>query len=334
MREMRATREAIHYVAEYKNSKIVIKLGEAIVRQPEALLEVITDINLLQAVGIEVFIAHSQGELTDDRLFGDIPVLTFEKTENTSPDTLIAELAISLKAKKLVYVTERDGVFSEDKLIRQATLQQTQKLLEVSGLITGGMRDKLGAAIIACKGGVPRVHIISGFRESALLKELLSCDGIGTMIYRRASYQRIRKAKDSDILEIAKVLGEQNLATSIAVEDITKNLEKILVFTVDGEIHGCAITTEYEATSAVEVSYLSVSSSYEDSDALRKLLNKVTKNARKREIRYVFLDTAKNSATLGIYPWFLGLGFKKYNRNRFPWSGKEVQATKAWVKYV
>jgi len=330
----RMVREALHFVNQYRSSKLVIKLGEAIIRQPKALLEVITDINLLKAAEIEVFIAHSQRELTGDRLFGNIPVLSFEETENTSADALIAEFAISLKAKKLVYVTERDGIFSESKLIRQVTVKQAQELLEVTGLITGGMRNKLGAAIVACKAGVSRVHIISGLREGSLLKEILSCEGLGTMIYRRASYQRARRAKEGDILEIAKVLSEQGFSASIALEEIIENLERISVFTVDGEVHGCAITTEHETTSAVEVNYLSVSSSYEDSDALLKLLRKIIKDARKREIRYVLLDTSKNPALLGIYPWFLELGFKQYNGNRFPWSGKEVQAKKAWVKYV
>jgi len=59
----RMIREALHFVNQYRSSKLVIKLGEAIIRQPKALLEVITDINLLKAAEIEVFIAHSQREL-------------------------------------------------------------------------------------------------------------------------------------------------------------------------------------------------------------------------------------------------------------------------------
>lgn len=334
MNEIRTIREALHYVDQYQGSKVVIKLGEAIVRQPETLLEVIKDIHLLRAVGMEVFIAHSQGELVEDKLFGDIPILTFRKTKDTSVDERIANLAIDLKAAKLVYVTEHDGVFAEGKLIRQAPLKQAQNLLEVPGLVTGGMREKLQASIIACEGGVPRIHIISGFREGALLKEILSCEGLGTMIYKGPSYQRIRRAKEEELLEIIRVLHEQKFAVPVAIKDITENLERILVFAVDREIHGCVITTEYKTTSAVEASYLSVSSSYEGSDALQRLLYKVTKDARRREFRYVFLDIAKNLSTLGIYPWFLELGFRKYNRKEFPWQQNEIQAIKAWVKFV
>jgi len=92
-----------------------------------------------------------------------------------------AELAVSLKASKLIMLTNVKGVLNANKqLVKTLTLDQAKKLVD-SEAVSGGMTPKLKSCILALEGGVPRSHIIKASRH-ALLEEVLTKDGTGTMI--------------------------------------------------------------------------------------------------------------------------------------------------------
>ena len=101
---------------------------------------------------------------------------------NINADTAASEIAIALKAKKMVFLTDIDGLLDKDKnLISLIEKEKIQSLID-DGTINGGMIPK----ILSCKNcidnGVEKVHILNGTKENTLIYEIFSDSGIGTMI--------------------------------------------------------------------------------------------------------------------------------------------------------
>jgi acetylglutamate kinase len=104
---------------------------------------------------------------------------------NVNADTLAEVLASGLGAKKLVYLTGAPGLLRDaddpTSLVAFAAPEDLQALLD-AGAVKGGMRPKVEACLRAVKGGVRRTHIIDGRTPDALLLELFTGHGSGTMI--------------------------------------------------------------------------------------------------------------------------------------------------------
>ena len=101
---------------------------------------------------------------------------------NMNADHVAEEVAIAMKAEKLIYLTDVQGILKEKKLVNRLTLSQAKDLCSHPD-IKGGMLPKLTCSISAVDGGVSRVHIINGGIEHAVLLELFTDVGIGSMIY-------------------------------------------------------------------------------------------------------------------------------------------------------
>lgn len=104
---------------------------------------------------------------------------------NVNADSFASALAVALGAAKLIFLTNISGLLAEvddpDSLIAQAAVEQVRGLID-SGKIRGGMIPKVEAALDASMGGVERVHLIDGTVAHSLLLELLTDEGVGTMI--------------------------------------------------------------------------------------------------------------------------------------------------------
>ena len=95
---------------------------------------------------------------------------------------MAGEIAQSLKAEKLILLTDVKGIGdSENNLISKISLRNGQRILKEE-FITGGMTPKLTAALDAKKRGVKSCHIIDGRVPHAVLLEVLTEEGVGTMI--------------------------------------------------------------------------------------------------------------------------------------------------------
>lgn len=104
------------------------------------------------------------------------------ETYNINADLVAGRIAASLKARKLVLLTDTEGVLNkEEELISTIKRKDTQKFLD-DGTIKGGMIPKITCCLEALKGGVRKAHIIDGRKKHALLLEILTKGGIGTQI--------------------------------------------------------------------------------------------------------------------------------------------------------
>jgi acetylglutamate kinase len=103
-------------------------------------------------------------------------------TYNINADLVAGKLAEVLSAEKLVVLTNTPGVLDKDgKLLTGLTPRKIDQLVE-KGVISGGMLPKIGSALDAARNGVKSVHIIDGRVPHALLLEVLTDQGVGTLI--------------------------------------------------------------------------------------------------------------------------------------------------------
>ena len=102
---------------------------------------------------------------------------------NLNADTAAAEIAVALRAEKLIFLTDVPGIKdSGGQLIPQMTAAQVRELVQ-SGVISGGMIP-MAEACLRALDGVSRTHIIDGRVPHALIRELFTDEGVGTMITR------------------------------------------------------------------------------------------------------------------------------------------------------
>ena len=104
------------------------------------------------------------------------------ETYNINADVVAGKIAEVLKAEKLVLLTNTPGVLDrEGKLLTGLSAREIDELF-ADGTISGGMLPKIGSALDAARGGVNAVHIIDGRVDHALLLEIMTDHGVGTMI--------------------------------------------------------------------------------------------------------------------------------------------------------
>jgi acetylglutamate kinase len=120
---------------------------------------------------------------------GYIPVVSpigFDDTGsryNINADTVASSIAQVIRAEKLIYISDVDGVLDNDgKLISEIKIKDIDKMIDT--VLTGGMIPKVLSAKEAIENGVKKVHIINGKKQHALLEEIFTDAGIGTQIVR------------------------------------------------------------------------------------------------------------------------------------------------------
>lgn len=104
---------------------------------------------------------------------------------NINADLAAGALAVAAAAEKLVFLTNVEGLYrdlgDEGSLISETTVEQLEKLLS-DGALSEGMIPKIRSAVDAVRAGVPRAHILDGRLQHALLLEIFTDEGVGTMV--------------------------------------------------------------------------------------------------------------------------------------------------------
>lgn len=101
---------------------------------------------------------------------------------NINADLAASKIADSLNAKKIIFMTDTPGVLDNDKKLFETLKEKKIKKLKKNGTIAGGMIPKVDACLEAVNGGVKKAHIIDGRVEHALLLEIFTSNGVGTVI--------------------------------------------------------------------------------------------------------------------------------------------------------
>ncbi len=147
--------------------------------RPEQMLD-IGQVGEIDAIDPKVIFALEQGGFIP--VVAPIGVGANGESFNINADLVAGKLAEILKAEKLVLLTNTPGVLDKDgKLLTGLTPKRIDALF-ADGTLSGGMLPKISSALDAARSGVKSVHIIDGRVEHALLLEILTDQGVGTLI--------------------------------------------------------------------------------------------------------------------------------------------------------
>ena len=103
------------------------------------------------------------------------------QTYNINADTAASRIAAALKAEKVIFMTDVPGVMDNGRLLSTLTTKDTKQLID-TGVIQGGMLPKVDAMLYSLANGVASAHIIGGMDHHAVIAELFTDKGIGTII--------------------------------------------------------------------------------------------------------------------------------------------------------
>ena len=225
---------------------------------------------------------------------------------NLSYEDVGSQVAAALQAEKLMVFIDDPGLQEEDgTLIRELSARQASDRL-AAGAVTGHDADLLRAACDACVKGVRRAHIISYVDDGALLKELFTRDGAGTLV-SGDHYEQFRQARVEDIggiLELIQPLEEQGILVRRSREMLETEIDRFVVAERDGTIVGCAALYSYPEEGAGELSCFAVDPTYRRAGRGDEILAMVEKLARGQGIQKLFVLTTQTEH------WFRERGFQ------------------------
>lgn len=233
---------------------------------------------------------------------------------NLSYEDVGGQVATALQAEKLIMLTENQGLPEDDgSLIRELTARQATERLS-AGKVGGHDGDLLKAACEACVKGVRRAHIISYVQDGALLEELFTRDGSGTLV-SGDNYEQIRQARVEDIggiLGLIEPLENQGVLVRRSRDMLETEISRYVVAERDGTIVGCAALHHYPEEGAGELSCFAVDQAYRRAGRGDDILAMVEKLARGQGIQRLFALTTQTEH------WFRERGFKPSSVQELP----------------
>jgi len=207
--------------------------------------------------------------LLDEGIVPVVPPLGFDGNGHSyrlNSDAVAVELARSLGAVKLMYITPRSGLETDGQLISQMSVAELEALLKTAtDRLAPEMLSKAQYALRAIESGVPRVHIISGGLNEGLLAEVFSNDGVGTLIYGN-EYQAIRRATRRDIRHILALIRPAVVEDQIRKRsrgEIEKQINDFYVFGIDDNLVGVVAVHPYPEQKKAELASLQVNPAHE-----------------------------------------------------------------------
>ncbi|MBV9126817.1 MAG: amino-acid N-acetyltransferase [Verrucomicrobia bacterium] len=223
-----------------------------------------------------------------------IPPLGFDgegKTYRVNSDSIAVEVAEAVRAAKIIFLCETGTLKVDGEIVRQLSGSEVEELLKKGKLNENkGQTLKIEAAARACRQGVPRVHLLDGHVNEALLAELFSNEGVGTMIHSN-EYQHVRPARRTDVRRIMALI-RQSVQNEELVRrtraDILDRIGDYYVLELDRNIVGCVALHAIEKANAGELACLYVNKSHANSGYGRKLVAFVEEQARERGYDQLF----------------------------------------------
>jgi len=206
-------------------------------------------------------------------------------------DVVAVEVAQSLHAIKLIFLTPRDGVHKGEELLRHLMVDDAEAILKKpQSDVPAEEVSKLAQAVRAVRGGVERVHIIDGRVEMGLLAEVFSNEGIGTLVHAH-EYQAIRRAQKKDARAVFALMkpgmgSEEILKRTRA--DIERQIEDYYLFVVDRYPVACVAVHSYPEQGKAELASLYVDQRYENQGIGGRLVQFVETQARAAGAKELF----------------------------------------------
>jgi amino-acid N-acetyltransferase len=215
------------------------------------------------------------------------------QTFRVNSDGVALEVSEALKASKLMFITTSNGVRGSGTLQAQFSIAEAEDYLKKKKTaLNKEMISKLRHGVRACRNGVSRVHIIDGRQDAALLSEIFSNEGIGTMIHAN-EYEAIRRARKKDIGAIMGLIRESVESKQLIQrtrQDIGLRINDYFVFEIDRNILGCVALRIYptKGKPIAELECLFVAEAHENQGIGGKLMHFIENQARIMGVERLF----------------------------------------------
>src|SRR5688572_2688628 len=240
------------------------------------------------------------------------------KPYNLSSDEIAMAVAEALQAEKLFFVTDSDGfmetrfalppglVKNSDGRVARLSLEEAEEVLKLNAGNTDPDLRYLDMALAACRKGTERAHIVDGRMEGAILREIFSNLGIGTMVYGK-EYEAIRPMKSDDIgdvLRLMQPLMAEGILVNRSEDDLLARQADFIVYSIDEVVHACGALHDYGDGQA-EIAAIATNPVYGHLSMGRKILSYLIEKASKMGATRVFVLTTQT------LDWFERFGFNE-----------------------
>jgi amino-acid N-acetyltransferase len=222
-------------------------------------------------------------------------------------------VAVSLKADKLLMYTDRLPADRRERVLGELTARAAEALLKKDGL-TAQTRRALEHAVRAVAAGVGRAHLVTRRVGGAMLLELFTHSGVGTLI-TADPVEKLRPATIEDvrgILALIEPLEADGTLVKRSRELLEAEIGNFLLVEHDGVIVGCAALYPFPDDKSAEFACLAVAQGYRDAGYGERLLKACEERARALRIRRLFALTTRAAH------WFLEQGFKAADVSALP----------------
>jgi amino-acid N-acetyltransferase len=240
---------------------------------------------------------------------------------NISSHDVGAAAAAALGADKLIGLLEGQGVVdAEGKVPSQLSPRDAEQILRSGRELGHDVERHLAAAIEACRQGVPRAHLVSRQDDGALLRELFTRDGVGTMVTSE-TFEGVRAAHRGDvggILALIDPLEEQGILVRRSREMLENDIERFTVIERDGMVVACGALYTYPEDAIAELACLVVHPDYRTSGRGDQLLHYLERECQARGLRSLFVLTTQTSH------WFRERGFESCEIEELPVARRSV----------
>lgn len=231
---------------------------------------------------------------------------------NVVAEEVALQAAISLQADKLIFLGDVAGVKEGERLLREMIPNEVDRFLRGKELVTE-THAFLTYAAQACRNGVHRTHLLSYAQDGALIEELFTRDGSGTLISHNP-YEEIRRATVDDVVGLTELLAPleaQGILVKRGKERIEQELDFYCVIERDGMILGCGALYPLDEQSA-EVASLAIHPDYRSGNRGSDLLMFLEQQARGQGLYKLFALTTRT------IHWFLEHGFSETTFESLP----------------
>jgi len=234
---------------------------------------------------------------------------------NLTLEDVATSVAIELKADKLIFLMETSGVMDpKGQLLSELTAHQAEEIIASHAPQPEDVSIYLPCAVNACKHGVGRAHLISRHLDGAILMELFTHDGVGTMV-TRDSLETLRPATIDDVgglLRIIQPLEEEGVLVKRNREVLEREIENFNVLTRDDMIIGCAALYPFPNAKSAELACLAVDAAYRGTGKGEQMLTYMEKRAKQQGFKSLFVLSTRTAH------WFVERGFTETDVERLP----------------
>ena len=274
----------------------------------------------------------------DDEEIVLLPPLGYSPTGeifNLTVEEVATATAVALGAEKLIFLTDTPGVVnSRGQTISEMSAQEAEALLKSGQPQPEDVAYYLPCAVRACRSTVPRVHLISRHVDGALLQELFTREGVGTMV-TRDTHDVLRRANLEDvpgILALIEPLEADGVLVRRSRVLLESEIERFSVLVHEGKVIGCVALYPFPGEKAGELACLAITPEFRNLGRGDHLLRHVEQQAREHGIRELFLLSTRTGQ------WFAERGFVETTIDRLPQAKQALynfqRRSKVFVKQI